>query len=99
MDQTTGRGPGLNGAAPYRTAAWKALREVIFGRDGGHCQQCSTRVRGRDWSIRHRRPHDGDPALFWAQGNLELECANCTRSRLRRRGTHWIDLTIQAQRA
>jgi 5-methylcytosine-specific restriction endonuclease McrA len=80
-----------NGAAPYRTAEWKALRQAIFGRDGGLCQACGAQVRGRDWGIRHRRPHGGDPALFWAPSNLELECANCARVRLRRRPAHWIE--------
>lgn len=90
----------LGGRAPYRTAAWKALRQVIYGRDAGLCQGCGGQVRGRDWGIRHRRPHHGDPALFWAEGNLELECANCTRTRLRRGPSAWIELDDrEAQRA
>jgi 5-methylcytosine-specific restriction endonuclease McrA len=103
MDQTIrgagSRAPSKPGAVPYRTAAWKALRQVIFGRDGGLCQECGAQIRGRDWGIRHRHPHDGDPALFWAPANLELECANCSRVRLRRRPSHWIELSGDAQRA
>jgi 5-methylcytosine-specific restriction endonuclease McrA len=95
-----GRDTDSSGAgAPYRTAAWKALRDVVFRRDGGCCQRCGSAVRGRDWRIGHRRPHGGDPALFWAEKNLQLECANCTRVKLRRAGGQWIDLAAEAQGA
>src|SRR5579862_8908298 len=42
----------------FRTKEWKSLREFVLSRDGGNCQACNLRVRGRDWTVAHRTPHD-----------------------------------------
>ena len=61
----------------FRTKEWKALRAFVLSRDGGNCQSCNSQVRGRDWTVAHRTPHNGDPKRFWEPDNLKLLCAKC----------------------
>lgn len=82
--------PAPIGSAPYRTSRWKALRVAVFDRDGGRCQECGRQVRGRDWAMVHRRPHEGDPELFWSPANLELSCASCIRTLSLQPSERWI---------
>lgn len=60
----------------YNTARWRRLRLRILKRDQWTCQQTHVvLVEGRTaWNsavVDHKRPHHGDPALFWAEDNLQ----------------------------
>ncbi|ODT50274.1 MAG: endonuclease [Devosia sp. 63-57] len=69
-----------NDAAPwrawYRTKRWRDLRIAVFARDGFKCQRTGQLVIGKHPApdspvANHKRPHRGDPALFWDMNNIE----------------------------
>ncbi len=64
----------------YKTARWRALRMQVLLRDHFTCQRegCG-RIEGNTALLvaNHKTPHRGDPALFWAEGNLECVCKPC----------------------
>lgn len=60
----------------YRTARWQALRLAVFLRDNYTCQRTGIVLGGRgnepDAPVAHHKvKHNGDPALFWDEGNVE----------------------------
>ena len=68
------------GAELYRTARWRKLqkRKVKENAEaGGFCEQTGVRLAGRYPSpsspvVDHKRPHHGDPDLFWDEDNLQV---------------------------
>lgn len=64
----------------YQTARWRALRNRIILRDAATCQWpgcgrvCAEKGEA---TVDHIRPHRGDAALFWDEGNLQLLCKAC----------------------
>lgn len=61
----------------YKTARWQKLRKRIIERDGLFCQQTGERLSGKHPAhnspvVDHKRPHRGDPDLFWDEGNLQV---------------------------
>lgn len=59
----------------YKTERWRKLRERILLRDLYICQQTGVVLVGRYPApnspvVDHRKPHRGDEALFWDEGNL-----------------------------
>ena len=69
-----------NDKAPWRawygTKAWEQLRIAVFVRDGFICQRSGVMCVGKHPApnspvANHKRPHRGDPALFWDIDNLE----------------------------
>lgn len=75
------RKPGrVRDAAPWRkwygTPRWKKLRQAVLIRDAYICQRtgliCGGRYPAPDSpTVNHKRPHRGDPVLFWDPDNLE----------------------------
>lgn len=60
----------------YRTKRWRDLRMAAFERDLWTCQRSGELLLGRHPApnspvANHRRPHRGDPALFWDIDNIE----------------------------
>jgi 5-methylcytosine-specific restriction enzyme A len=69
-----------NDAAPwrawYRTRRWADMRVAVFARDGFICQRTGQVVMGKHPApdspvANHKRPHRGNPALFWDMNNIE----------------------------
>ena len=63
----------------YRTARWQKLRQDVFTRDGLVCQRTGVLCLGRHPAsdspvANHKRPHRGDPVLFWDPANIETVC-------------------------
>lgn len=61
----------------YKTARWRALRQEVLIRDGYTCQRTGQVCAGKypdpnSPTVNHKRPHRGDPALFWDITNLEV---------------------------
>lgn len=59
----------------YKTARWQRLRLEILVRDGYLCQATGVLLIGKAPApdspvVDHRRPHRGDPMLFWDPANL-----------------------------
>ena len=65
----------------YSTARWKALRWFVLVRDLFTCQMCGL-LEGDTSNLvaDHKRPHRGDPALFWDPQNLWCLCSPCHNS-------------------
>lgn len=60
----------------YKTSRWQRLRISVFTRDGYVCQRTGVLLTGKhpapDSPVAdHKRPHRGDPALFWEIDNIE----------------------------
>jgi 5-methylcytosine-specific restriction protein A len=60
----------------YKTARWEKLRKQVFARDGYICQRSGVLCIGKHPApnspvANHKRPHRGDPALFWDPDNIE----------------------------
>ncbi|MFG1256325.1 HNH endonuclease signature motif containing protein [Xanthobacter flavus] len=56
------------------------MRERVFTRDLFGCQMpaCGKVISNRRQLVcDHVRPHRGDPALFWDEGNLQTLCKPC----------------------
>ena len=62
----------------YSLKRWRVLRWEVLKRDGFTCRVCQ-RLEGNTAHLvaDHIRPHRGDPALFWAEANLQTLCAAC----------------------
>ncbi len=61
----------------YKTARWQRLVKRIRARDKLVCQQTGKLLVGRYPApnspvVDHKRPHRGDPDLFWDEANLQL---------------------------
>jgi 5-methylcytosine-specific restriction protein A len=60
----------------YKTAKWQKLRERVLLRDLYTCQRTGTLCLGKHPApnspvANHRKPHKGDPILFWDENNVE----------------------------
>lgn len=60
----------------YRTARWRQLRREVLIRDAWTCQRTGEVCTGKypapnSATVNHKKPHRGDPALFWDPDNLE----------------------------
>lgn len=60
----------------YKTKRWADLRQQILKRDRFTCQQtgvlCTAKAPAPNSPvIDHKRPHRGDPELFWNPENLQ----------------------------
>jgi len=60
----------------YRTPRWAKFRMQVFIRDGFVCQRSGVLCIGKHPApnspvANHKRPHKGDPALFWDPANVE----------------------------
>ena len=60
----------------YTSKRWKNLRRKILTRDGYTCRQTGVALSGISPAphspvIDHIQPHNGDPALFWDESNLQ----------------------------
>jgi 5-methylcytosine-specific restriction protein A len=70
--------PNANIRQWYRTPRWRALRAFVLAKqprcngrgDGLPCGEPTT-------DADHVVPHRGDPALFWAVGNVQAKCHRC----------------------
>lgn len=74
----------------YKTARWQRLRWSVLVRDAFTCQMCR-RVEAKTQLLvaDHKRPHRGDEALFWDEGNLQCLCKPChdgAKQRIERSG-------------
>lgn len=61
----------------YATTRWKKSRLQFLG---AHplCEPCEKRKRLTPATVvNHRKPHKGDEALFWDEGNWQATCAPC----------------------
>ena len=61
----------------YKTVRWQRLRWACLVRDLFTCQWPGCGRAEADTSqlvADHKRPHRGDPALFWDAGNLQCLC-------------------------
>nr|WP_206080256.1 HNH endonuclease [Pacificoceanicola onchidii] len=59
----------------YKTARWQKLRRKVLKRDGYICQATGVALVGKYPApnspvVDHKRPHRGDPELFWDEDNL-----------------------------
>ena len=63
----------------FGTAKWKAIRAAQLTRQPT-CERCGMAPAT---TANHRRPHRGDPGLFWG-GALESVCASCHSSTIQR---------------
>jgi hypothetical protein len=60
----------------YATKTWRDLRMQVFVRDSFTCRRTGVLCIGRHPAdnspvANHKRPHRGDPALFWDVDNIE----------------------------
>lgn len=60
----------------YRTARWQKLRQQVFVRDLYRSQRSGELCIGKYPApnspvANHKKPHKGDPALFWDINNIE----------------------------
>jgi 5-methylcytosine-specific restriction endonuclease McrA len=60
----------------YKTARWEKLRQQVLIRDLYTCQRTGVLCIGKSPApnspvVNHKRPHRGDPFLFWDIDNLE----------------------------
>lgn len=60
----------------YKTPRWKQLRLKVLVRDRYTCQRTGEICSGKypapnSPTVNHKKPHRGDPALFWDETNLE----------------------------
>lgn len=62
----------------YSLARWRRLRWSVLIRDGFTCRRCRILVGDTSQLVAdHIRSHRGDPALFWAETNLQCLCKPC----------------------
>lgn len=59
----------------YKTAQWQKLRHKILIRDNYTCQRTGVLCIGKHPAdnspvVDHKRPHRGNPDLFWDESNL-----------------------------
>lgn len=60
----------------YNSKRWRDLRQQVLLRDGYQCQRTGVMCIGKSPApnspvVNHKRPHHGDPMLFWDIDNLE----------------------------
>jgi 5-methylcytosine-specific restriction protein A len=59
----------------YKTTRWTKLRQVILLRDLYTCAMCG-HVGAKGMTVDHIKPHRGNAALFWSEGNLQVLCTS-----------------------
>jgi 5-methylcytosine-specific restriction protein A len=63
--------------ALYNTALWQQLRKHQLAKQS-FCEYCLTKGKHRPATIAdHKRPHRGDPVLFFDANNLQSLCKSC----------------------
>lgn len=60
----------------YKTSRWQKLRLEVLSRDGYICQRTGILLSGKHPApnsavVDHKKPHRGDPDLFWDKDNLQ----------------------------
>lgn len=60
----------------YGTARWQRLRQEVLIRDAYTCQRTGQVLGGKypapdSPTVNHKKPHRGNPILFWDPDNLE----------------------------
>jgi len=78
-DQPKGPAPVQHSApwkAWYKTKRWRDLKDQVHIRDNYTCQRtgqlCAGKYPAPDSPVaNHKRPHRGNPALFWDESNIE----------------------------
>ncbi|MEL6980621.1 MAG: HNH endonuclease signature motif containing protein [Pseudomonadota bacterium] len=61
----------------YKLAKWRRLRQVQLNREP-LCRYClENDILTSAEVVDHKRPHRGDPVLFWALDNLQSLCKSC----------------------
>jgi 5-methylcytosine-specific restriction protein A len=60
----------------YKTAKWQRLKAKVHKRDLYTCQKTGVLVTGKypapnSAVADHKKPHRGDPVLFWDEDNIE----------------------------
>lgn len=62
----------------YKLARWQRLRLQVFARDLYTCQMCGRVESNTSLLVAdHRKPHRGDPVLFWLISNVQCLCKPC----------------------
>jgi 5-methylcytosine-specific restriction enzyme A len=64
----------------FKTARWAKLRLFVFKRDLFTCQeQTCGKIEAKTSLLvaHHKRPHRGNPLLFWDTENLTTVCKDC----------------------
>lgn len=77
----------------YKTARWQKLRWSVLVRDLFTCHICSKAVSDTSLLVAdHIKPHRGDLALFWDEGNLQCLCKAChdTVKQREEAATRWV---------
>ena len=59
----------------YYTTQWIHLRQVVLSDAAYTCAQCGA-IQG-NLDVDHIVKHEGDPAQFWNQANLQALCKRC----------------------
>ena len=77
----------------YHSAEWKDLRMRVLQRDLFTCQMCG-RIEGNTSKLigDHKKPHHGDRALFFDEGNVWCVCKPChdgEKQRMERAQARW----------
>ena len=95
--RTTYRATAIHYRQWYGTSRWQKLRAKIKHRDLYLCQMpgcgkaCAEKYQAE---VDHKRPHRGDPELFWNEDNLWTLCVHChssVKQREERQGQHDTD--------
>ena len=60
-------------AEPYSTPQWKKARREFLS-NVPVCDNCNTE---RATVVDHKKPHRGDPTLFWDMSNWQALCRRC----------------------
>lgn len=72
--------PAIQASAPwkawYKTSRWAELKQRVHIRDNYTCQRTGVLCAGRYPApnspvANHKKPHRGDPDLFWDENNVE----------------------------
>lgn len=61
----------------YNSGVWKRIRDYVYERDKGLCQECGIFCHGRNAHVHHIVPIAEDPSLKLELSNLKLLCRDC----------------------
>ena len=62
----------------YKTKRWRQLRWSVLMRDLFTCRRCGVIEANTSQLVAdHIRPHRGDAALFWDEGQIQCLCKAC----------------------
>lgn len=73
----------------YKTARWRRLKDAVHLRDMYICQRTGILLSGRHPApdspvANHKRPHRGNPELFWDIDNIETVAKSVHDSEIQR---------------